>query len=159
MTTTHSAAVVEFLHGLGIAFEVVEHEPTESAASEAAATSRPPEQVAKTVVLHDGAAYALAIVPASERLDLHKVRDVLGASQHLRLATEAQIAADFPILDVGAIPPAGPMLPVAEAIDRRLLEHAQILCAGGDHRHSIVLDPRDLVRHTGATVADICEEA
>lgn len=158
MTTTHAAAVREWLHGHGVAFDLVTHDPTENAAAEAEATHRPTEQVAKTVVLQDGAAYALAIVPASERLDLGALRDLLGASKHLRLATETEIATDFPALEVGAIPPAGPMLPMAEVIDRRLLEHPRILCAGGDHRHSIVLDPRDLVRLTRAKVADICEE-
>ena len=158
LTSTHSAAVVEFLHGHGVPFDVVEHPPTASAAAEAEATRRPRDQVAKTVVLQDGSAYALAIVPASQRLDLHKLRDLLGAGKRLRLASEDEIARDFPALEVGAVPPAGPMLPMAEVIDRRLLEHPRILCAGGDHRHSIELDPNDLVRLTGATVADICHE-
>ena len=158
ITSTHSAAVVEFLHGHGVAFEVLEHPHTESAAAEAGATGRPASQVGKTVVLQDGAAYALAILPASERLDLGKVRETLGAGDHLRLATEGEIAKDFPTVEVGAVPPAGPGLPMAELVDRRLLEQPRILCAGGDHQHSIVLDPRDLVRLTGAKVADICED-
>lgn len=156
ITTTGSAAVAEYLDGLDVAYELVEHPPTTSAAAEANATRRPVEQVAKTVVLQYGLGYVLAIVPASERLDLRKVRDLLGATKTLRFATEAEIARDFPVLEVGAVPPLGPMLPMAEVIDRRLAEQPRILCAGGDHEHSIVLDPRDLVRLTGATVADVC---
>jgi hypothetical protein len=68
-------------------------------------------------------------VPASERLDLHKLRDLLGASKSLRLGTEAQIARDFPMLEVCAVPPIGPMLPRAEVVDRRLLER------GPNHLH------------------------
>ena len=56
------------------------------------------------------------------------------------------------------MPPAGPGLPMAELVDRRLLDRDRILCAGGDHEHSIVLAPSDLVRLTGAKVDDICEE-
>jgi Ala-tRNA(Pro) deacylase len=156
ITTTGSAAVVEYLDGYDLDFDLVEHPPTSSAAAEAAATGQPAEQVAKTVVLQYGAGYVLAIVPASERLDLRKARRLLGATQSLRFATEAEIARDFPVLEVGAIPPLGPMLPMAELIDRRLVEQPRILCAGGDHEHSIVVDPRDVVRVTGATVADIC---
>jgi prolyl-tRNA editing enzyme YbaK/EbsC (Cys-tRNA(Pro) deacylase) len=32
-----------------------------------------------------------------------------------------------------------------------------VLCAGGDHRHGIRLDPRDLLRLAEPRVADICE--
>lgn len=158
LTNVHSAAVIEYLRGHGIAFEVVEHPPTTSAAAEAQATGRAPDAVAKTIVLKDGAADVLAILPASERLDVRKVRDLLTAGKDLRFATEEEIARDFPGLEVGAVPPAGPMLPMAEVIDRHLLSHARLLCAGGDHRHSIVLDPQDLVRLTSATVGDICAE-
>jgi len=158
ITTTGSAAVAEYLDGLGVAYELVEHPPTTSAAAEADATQRPAGQVAKTVVLQYGLGYALAIVPASERLDLRKVRGLFGAPKDLRFATEAEIARDFPALEVGAVPPLGPMLPMAEVIDRRLVAQSKILCAGGDHEHSIVLDPHDVVRLTGATVADVCAD-
>jgi Ala-tRNA(Pro) deacylase len=156
ITTTGSAAVAEYLDGIDVAYELLTHRPTMSATAEANATQRPVEQVAKTVVLQYGAGYVLAIVPASQRLDLRKLRGLLGATKNLRFATEEEIARDFPVLEVGAVPPLGPMLPMAEVIDRRLVEQARILCAGGDHEHSIVLDPRDLVRLTGATVADVC---
>lgn len=98
----------------------------------------------------------LAIVPASERVDLHKLRGLLGASKSLRLATEKEIAAAFPMLEVGAVPPIGPMLPRAEVVDRRLLKEDRIICTGGDHRHSVFLDPRDVVRIADAKVADVC---
>jgi Ala-tRNA(Pro) deacylase len=157
-STEGAASITEYLDGEGVQYELVEHEPTMSAAAEAEATHHPQQQVAKTVVVHDRGGYILAIVPASERLDLRKLRDLLGASQSMRLATEEEMASDFPTLEVGATPPVGPTLPRAEVVDRRLLEEDRILCSGGDHRHSIVLDPRDVVRMTDAKVADICED-
>jgi Ala-tRNA(Pro) deacylase len=150
--------MVEYLEGNRVPYEVLEHEPTMSAAAEAEATGRPSSQVAKTVVLQDQRGYVLAILPASERLDLHKVREALGSSRALRLATEEEIAQDFPGFDVGATPPLGPMLPRAEVVDERLLGEQLIVCAGGDHRHSLVLDPRDVVRLADASVVDICQE-
>jgi Ala-tRNA(Pro) deacylase len=158
MSKTGVEVITEFLEGKGISYEVVEHERTMSAAEEAQATHRRPEGVAKTVVLRDGQRYVLAVIPASERLDLHKVREVIGASKGLRLATEEEMAEDFRELEVGAVPPIGPMLPAAEVIDRRLLDEDRILCAGGDHRHSIVIDPRDVSRVTDAAAADIVED-
>jgi Ala-tRNA(Pro) deacylase len=158
LSTTGVAPVSEYLRGEGIAHEVVEHDETQSAAAEARATHRPPQQVAKTVVLHDGGAYVLAVIPASERLDLHKVRELLGATKSLQLATEDQMAKDFPELEVGAVPPLGASLPAAELVDRRLLDEERVLCAAGDHRHSVLLDPRDIVAATSPHVADICED-
>jgi prolyl-tRNA editing enzyme YbaK/EbsC (Cys-tRNA(Pro) deacylase) len=38
------------------------------------------------------------------------------------------------------------------------MDHDRILCSGGDHRHSVLLDPRDLAEATQANVVDICEE-
>jgi Ala-tRNA(Pro) deacylase len=155
---TGSAAIARYLDGEGVPYELVEHEETTSAAAEARAARRPPDEVAKTVVLHDGSAYVIVAIPASERLDLHKLRDTLGASRRLRLASEDEIARWLPALDVGAIPPFGPLTPAAEVLDRALLEPARILCAAGDHRHSVLVDPRDVVRLTGAVVAEVCED-
>jgi len=156
--TTRSQAIIEFLDGEGINYQLIEHEPTMSAAAEARASHHPPDQVAKTVVLHDGSAYVIAAIPASERLDLHKLRELLGATYQLRLASEDEIARDFPTLEVGAVPPFGPMVPAAEVIDRSLLDQQQILCPAGDHRHSVLVDPRDVVRITAAKIADISQD-
>jgi Ala-tRNA(Pro) deacylase len=156
LITTGSAAICEYLEAEGVRYELIEHPPTMTAGVEAIATHRPPQQVAKTIVLQYGERYLLAVVPASERLDLGKLRELLGAPKSLRLATEEEMAVDFPTLEVGAAPPFGPMLPLAEVIDERLSEKDRILCAAGDHRHSVLVDPRDVVRVTGAKIADIC---
>jgi Ala-tRNA(Pro) deacylase len=129
-----------------------------SAAAEARATHYPPDQVAKTIVLHDGSRYVIAAIPASARLDLHKLRRLLGATRTLRLAGEEEITREYPTCEVGALPPFGPMVPAAEVIDRALLGVPRILCSAGDHRHSVLVDPRDVVRVTAAAIADICQD-
>lgn len=158
LTRTRVEAITGFLEGTGVAFELIEHRPTVSASAEARAVERSPETVARTVVLHDGSTYVIVALPASDRLDLHKLRELLGASRRLRLASEEEIARDFPSLEVGAVPPFGPMVPAAEVIDRTLARQSQIVCPAGDHGHSVVLDPREVIRITGAVVADVCEE-
>jgi Ala-tRNA(Pro) deacylase len=162
-TTTDSNArgidlVHRFLDQRGVRHDIVDHEQTFSAAEEAEASGVPPDHAAKTMVLRDGDQYRLAVIPASHRLDLRKVRALFEASQHLRLASEPEMEADFASFDVGALPPLGPMLPATEVLDGRLLDHDRILCAGGDHRHSVLVDPRDLARISDARVADICED-
>jgi prolyl-tRNA editing enzyme YbaK/EbsC (Cys-tRNA(Pro) deacylase) len=158
VSPTRVDAIAGFLEGAQVHFELVAHELAMSAGAEAHAAHMAPDQVAKTIVLHDGSAYVIAAISAADRLDLHKLRELLGATHQLRLASEAEIARDFPSLEVGAIPPFGPMVPAAEVLDSALAAQPRILCPAGDHRHSLLLDPRDVVRITAATVADICEE-
>jgi Ala-tRNA(Pro) deacylase len=150
--------VTGYLDEHGIDYEVLEHGRTFTAIEEARAAELPPEQTAKVVVLHDLDGYRLAVIPATHRLDMHKVRDALGASGSLKLATEEEMGGDFPQFEVGALPPVGPMLPATELIDHRLLEHSRVLCAAGDHRHSLLVDPRRLAEAANARVADICED-
>ena len=158
ITRTRAGAIVDFLDGAGVAYELIVHDPAMSAGVEAHLAHRSPETVSKTIVLHDGSIYVIAAIPATDRLDLGKLRRLLGATRQLRLASEAEIARDFPSLEVGAVPPFGPMVPAAEVIDSALVGQPQILCPAGDHRHSVLVDPREVVRITAAKVADICED-
>jgi Ala-tRNA(Pro) deacylase len=150
------AAVTAFLEGEGIGYEVVEHEPTQSAAEEARAAGMPPANVAKTVVLSDQDGLRLAVIPASERLDMHKVKHALG-SRRLRMVTEREMAKQLDPIEVGAVPPFGSMLGALELLDTRLLDHDRILCSGGDHEHAILVDPRDVIQAGKTLVGDICE--
>jgi Ala-tRNA(Pro) deacylase len=150
------AVVTEFLERHGVPYEVVEHERTQTAAAEARAAGMPPADVAKTVVLRDQEGVRLAVIPASHRLDLHKVKRELG-SKGLRLVTEQEMAEEFADFEVGAVPPFGPMFHALELVDERLLDHDRILCGGGDHEHGVLVDPHDLVKAGEARVADICD--
>jgi len=50
------------------------------------------------------------------------------------------------------------MVPAAEVIDSALAAQERILCPAGDHRHSVLVDPRDIVRVTSARTADVWED-
>jgi Ala-tRNA(Pro) deacylase len=153
---TGFAAVTEFLEREGVPYEVMEHERTQTAAAEARAAGVPPADVAKTVVLRDENGLRLAVIPASERLDMHKLKEALG-SRGLRLVTEREMAEELDEFEVGAVPPFGSMFNALELVDERLLAHDRILCCGGDHEHAVLVDPRDVVKAGEARVADICE--
>jgi Ala-tRNA(Pro) deacylase len=150
--------VTRFLDEQDVAYEVVEHRTTYTATEEARAAGVAPQDAAKTIALRDEEGYRLAVIPASERLDLEKVRELLGASKSLRLATEDEMGSEFPDFELGALPPLGPLLPAPEVVDRRLLDHERILCSGGDHRHGVLIDPQDLVETVQPKVADVCED-
>ncbi len=158
ITSTGVNAIVDFLGGAGVSCELIEHPSAMSAAAEARVAHIPAEHVAKTIVLHDRGACVIVAIPASRRLDTHKLRELLGATRQLRLASEEEIAHDFPTLEAGAVPPFGPAVPAAEVIDRALMAEERVLCPAGDHRHSVLVAPGDIVRITGAAVADISED-
>jgi Ala-tRNA(Pro) deacylase len=149
-------AVTRLLDRRNVRYEAVEHDATYSAAAEARATEADPEATAKTIALRDHQGYRLAVIPASERLDLRRAREVLGATHHLRLATEAELERDFPAFEVGAMPPFATR-PLPEVVDLRLLRHDEIVCAGGEHRCSVRMSPLELLRITEPRVADVCE--
>ena len=154
----HGVAVVaRFLEEADVAHEILEHNPTYSTLDEAEAVGEPPQHAAKTLMLHDRDGWRVAVLPSNRRLDLERTRRLLGATSHLRLATEEEMAAAFPHFDVGSLPPVGPMLPLPEVIDIRLLYKDHVVVAGGDHRHAVRLDPRELIRVAEPRVGDICQ--
>ena len=150
--------LIGFLDEHGVAYEVVEHGARFTAAAEARAAGIDPGDAAKDVVLRRGDDYVLAVIPASAQLDLRKVGELVGDGSELRLATEDDIAARFPQFELGALPPFGPILEVEEIVDRRLLDHERVLCSGGDHRHSVKVDPSEMVRVAGARVGDLTQD-
>jgi Ala-tRNA(Pro) deacylase len=153
----HAVDVISrYLADAGVEHEVVEHDSTFTAVDEAAATGVEPKDAAKTLLLHDRNGWRVAVIPADRRLDLDRVRALLGGTSHLRLATEEEMRRAFPDFDVGALPPFGPMLPVPEIVDIRLLYRDRVLCAAGDHRHAVRLDPRELLRLAEPRVGDVC---
>jgi len=150
--------LTKFLDEHGVVYEVVEHPERFTAASEARAAGTDPDDAAKDVVLRKGDEYVLAVILASAQLDLEKAADLLGGGGELRLASEAEIAQRFPEFELGALPPFGSLLDVEEIVDLGLLDPERVLCSGGDHRHSVRIDPNEMVRLSSAAVGDLAKE-
>jgi Ala-tRNA(Pro) deacylase len=143
----------------GVDYELVEHDRALTAAAEARAAGQEPANAVKSVLLRDRDGYELVVLQASDRLDLDKVREHLGGSRSdLRLATEEEMDSDFPQFELGALPPLGEMLPAPEIVDRRVLDHDRVLCNAGDHTHSVLIEPREIVRASNAEIADVRED-
>jgi Ala-tRNA(Pro) deacylase len=143
----------------GIAYQLVEHDRALTAAAEARAAGQEPANAVKCVLLRGLEGYELVVLQASDRLDLGKLRGHLGdARSELRLATEEEMDADFPQFELGSLPPLGEILPAPEIVDRRVLDHDRVLCNAGDHTHSVLIDPSEIVRASNAEVADVRED-
>lgn len=151
-------AVKAYLEKQGVDHEMVEHEEQFTAAAEAQAAGMKPADAAKDLILRDGETYMLAVIPASQRLDLGKARALFEASGSLRLATEEEIGKDFDRFEVGAIPPFGGLHGIPQAVDLKLLEHDRVLCSAGDHAHGVLVDPKEMVRVAEAKTGDLSED-
>ncbi len=153
-----SKDLTRVLEAEGVEYELLPHGHTESAFAEAEALGVDPTDVAKTLVVETPDGYARAVLPASERLDLRKLGDFLGAGKKkVHLASEEALARDYPEFELGAVPPlGGPRDPVV--VDRRVAERESVVLEAGSHDESIRVARDDLVRVTGAKVADISQD-
>ena len=152
-----ASALTTVLDAAGVPFEVLAHDHTERAADEAAALGVPADSVAKTLVLSVPDGYVRVVLLATDRLDLHKVREVIGAgSKKVHLASEDDLARDFPEFELGAVPPVGgrkdPVL-----VDKTVPQVEEIVFEAGDHDESVRLRSDDLQRLADVRVVDIRE--
>jgi Ala-tRNA(Pro) deacylase len=142
----------------GVEYELLSHAHTERAVDEAEVLGLPPRAVAKTLVLTTEEGYVRVVLPASERIDLRKVRDhVEGGKENVRLATEFELAGDYPEFELGAIPPfGGPSDRVL--VDPRVAEQPSVVLEAGTHEQSVRLATAELLGLTKAEVVDVCKE-
>ncbi len=141
----------------GIDFDLIEHRRTETAGAEALAIGVPPDEVAKTIVLVSRERFVRAVVPASTRLDLHKVRELLDDDQ-ARLASEEELVSAYPMYELGAVPPFGVPAGDRVLLDRRLAKLDSVVLEAGSHSKSVRLKTTDLLTLSGAEVEDIWNE-
>ena len=140
----------------GVRYERLMHAHTETAVAEAEALGLAPDDVAKTLVVATPEGYIRAVIPASERLDLGKLRTVLGgASKKVHLASEEDTARDYPEFDLGAVPPLGGSRRDPVVIDSRVNERDSVVIEAGSHEESLRIATADLVRVADAEIADI----
>jgi len=151
--------VTSVLDDAGVGYELLEHAHTESALAEADALGISPEDVAKTLVVKTADGYLRAVVPASGRLDLAKLRALESGGRHtVHLATEDDLRRDYPEFAVGAVPPVGGSRRDPVFVDPKIAERDSVVIEAGTHEQSLRLAPNDLVRAAGATVTDISED-
>jgi Ala-tRNA(Pro) deacylase len=150
--------VTEHLEKQGIRFELLPHPPTTSALAEAEALELEPDEVVKAVVLDVSTGHAIAVLPASRRIDVDLLREALG-ERDARLASEEEIARDFPEFELGAMPPLPSMLHVPLVIDPSVLDHASITFAAGITRGSVRTSPSVLFTGASVTITPISRPA
>jgi Ala-tRNA(Pro) deacylase len=149
--------VTVVLDEAGIEYEVLPHARTETAAAEAEALGIEAGDVAKTIVISTPGGYVRAVVQASDRIDLRKLRDHVEGGKRIHLASEEDLERDYPGFELGAVPPFGGSGDRV-FVDVRLAEHESVVLEAGSHEQSVRVRTTDLLALTGAKVADLAQD-
>ncbi|MBM3779999.1 MAG: YbaK/EbsC family protein [Acidimicrobiia bacterium] len=113
-------------------------------------------QIVKTIVFEEkkpGGRVAVAIVTGDARVDRARVAAVLDLPP-LKLASAGAVSTAIGF-EVGGVPPVAHVSAVPVVVDRGVLAHDLVYGGGGDEYHMLEISPADIVRLTGATIADI----
>ncbi len=138
----------EFLDRNRIQYLVISHSVAYTAQGIAALTHIPGKELAKTVMVMVDGRLAMAVVPASFRVDLYRLKKYLGADA-VELASELEFRGRFPDCETGSMPPFGNLYGMDVFVDQTLGEDAEIAFNAGSHRELVRMkfaDFKDLVK-------------
>ena len=128
--------------------------PTVELAAQAAGVA--PEVIVKTLILHDGNGYYVAVVLAGDqRIDFKKVQQFLNAKK-LKFAPHADVLRVTGYA-AGGTPPFGFDRPLQTLVDRSVLQQAMVMAGGGKAELLVKLTPAALVEAAQATVGDFAQ--
>jgi Ala-tRNA(Pro) deacylase len=137
-------------------YERMPHHRTMTAAAEARAVGIDPAHIGKTLVLASEGGFVRAVVPATERINLKKVRALL--ERDVSLASAQTLADAYPDFELGAVPPIGGAKDDLVLFDQRVSDAGFVVFDAGTHNRSLRMSAADLVALADARIADICED-
>ena len=128
----------------GVPYDIVEHPRTSNSTHTAQAAHVPGARVAKSVVLEDGDKYLMAVVPATDHVDLGALHRRLGRA--IGLATEEEVAKVFADCEPGAVPPFGQVYGIETILDEAFVDAEEVYFEGGDHRALVHVNGSDFLK-------------
>ena len=135
----------DFLDSQHIRYFIISHSPAYTAQEIAAAAHVPGKELAKTVVVTIDGKMAMAVLPASNKLDFDKFREAVG-TRDVELAAEEDFADMFPGCEVGAMPPFGNLYGMETFVAETLAEDEEIVFNAGNHKELLRLSYADFER-------------
>ena len=134
--------LAQFLETRKIPYRSETHPEAFTAQQVAQVSHVPGRAFAKSVLLSVDGKVWMAVLPATERVDLDRAGRCLSARK-VRMATEAEFAPVFPDCDLGAMPIFGSLYGVPVIVSHELLEGEQIAFTAGTHRDVVRLRTKD----------------
>ena len=139
------ANLKELLEREGVKYVSIAHSTAYTAQEIAASAHIPGKEIAKTVIVKLDGKMAMAVLPATVKVDLDRLREVTGATR-VTLAAEEEFERLFPGCPAGAMPPFGNLYGMEVYVDRGLAEDEEIAFNAGSHAELIRMAYRDFER-------------
>ena len=134
----------EYLDGQNVKYESVAHYETYTSQETAQSAHISGRKLAKTVMVKINGKMAMAVLPASQKIDFALLKAAVGAT--VELATEQEFMDMFPDCEVGAMPPFGNLFGIEVYVAESLTLDKEIAFNAGSHIELIKLSYEDFSR-------------
>ena len=142
----------EFLDTNHVKYVAIRHSAAYTAQEIAALAHIRGKELAKTVIVKVDGKMAMAVLPASHKVDTSLLKAVAGA-ECLALATEAEFKGLFPDCEAGAMPPFGNLYEMPVYVDATLTKDEEVAFNAGSHSELIRMAYREFERLARPVVA------
>ena len=137
--------LMNYLDNENVKYTIIIHSPAYEAEAIATSVHMPAKELAKTVIVKLDGILAMAVVPASCRVDLPVLQGVAKA-RTAELASEEEFRGRFPDCETGAMPPFGNLYDMPVLVDERIARTDHIAFNATTHRHLIRMSWDDFNR-------------
>ncbi len=132
----------EFLDSNNIKYLTISHSSAYTAQEIAARAHIPGKELAKTVLIKINGQLVMAILPASDKVDIDLLKDQLGV-ENVRIAYEQEFMDKFPDCEVGAMPPFGNLYGLDVYVAKSLTHDEEITFNACNHNELVKMSYRD----------------
>ncbi len=129
------------------------HPEAFTALQSAQAAHVPPSMFAKSVLVNVDGMIRMVVLPATERVDMPRLRKCLEAKTS-RLAAESEFAPLFQDCDIGAMPIFGSLYGIQVLLCEELAELPEIAFTAGTHRDIVRIRVSDYLRAESPRIYD-----
>ncbi len=143
----------DFLDKTKTKYVSIKHSPTYTAQEIAASAHIPGKELAKTVMVKLDGKLAMAVLPASFRVDLNRLKDAAGVGV-VEIANEQDFKNLFPECELGAMPPFGNLYDMDVYVAQSLTEDEEIAFNAGSHTELIKLAYKDFEKLVAPKVVE-----
>ena len=134
-----------FLDENGVRYVVISHSRAYTAQEVAASAHIPGKELAKTVMVKIDGKMAMAVLPASYKVDFNQLCNETGGCK-VELASEKEFKGMFPDCEVGAMPPFGNLYGMPVYVAKTLTEDEEIAFNAGTHTELVRMKYSDFQR-------------
>ena len=122
----------EFLDSHNVEYITISHSKAYTAQKTAASAHIPGKELAKTVIVKFDGKMAMAVLPASYKIDFNQLKMASGANK-VEISSEDEFRDVFPDCELGAMPPFGNLYDMEVYVAKSLAEDEEIVFNACSH--------------------------